>query len=256
MLARTSLAALLVLAACTSGPTGNGSDVMQNGGNGGGNGAGNGNGGAAALKGCTYTQGYWKNHPQAWPMMSLTIGGVTYTQAQLLTIFDTAPGGDASLILAHQLIAAMLNVANGAQAPGAITTAISQAQAWMTANLPPGGRLGYGISSSSLAGQQATMLSEQLDGFNSGMAGVPHCGDSAGGGDTGGPGGTGGPNGGSGTMGSDGGTGGSTGGGSTGGGPTGGCPNGCSDGGVDPCAGVMCPSGYACFQGVCQPPII
>src|SRR5206468_4143682 len=84
------LALALVLAACnaTVGSTNNGDTTA-------------GNGGAAGASGCTYTQGYWKNHAKAWPVQSLTIGGVMYTQAQLLVIFDTAPAGDASLVLAH-----------------------------------------------------------------------------------------------------------------------------------------------------------
>jgi hypothetical protein len=130
--------------------------------------------------GCTLTQGYWKNHPQAWPVSSLTIGGVVYTQAELLTLFSTAPAGDASLVLGHQLFAAMLNVASGAMPPSATTSAIADAQAWMTANLPAGGRLPYGVSSSSSAGAAAVQLSSALDQFNMGGAGLPHCSDGPG----------------------------------------------------------------------------
>jgi hypothetical protein len=71
---------------------------------------------------CTYTIGYWKNHQAAWPVASLTIGGITYTQAQLLNILNTPPGGDATYILAHQLIAAKLNVAQGANGSAVAST--------------------------------------------------------------------------------------------------------------------------------------
>jgi hypothetical protein len=131
----------------------------------------------SAATGCTYTQGYWKNHPDAWPVASLIIGGVTYKKDELLTLFGTSPGGDASLILAHQLIAAMLNVASGAVAPQPISQAIADAQAWMTTNRPAGGRLPYGAAAGASTGGDATALTEALDGFNSGLAGVPHCGD-------------------------------------------------------------------------------
>src|SRR6185295_7670920 len=30
----------------------------------------------------TGTPGYWKNHPAAWPVASITVGGITYTKAQ------------------------------------------------------------------------------------------------------------------------------------------------------------------------------
>ena len=79
---------------------------------------------------CTLTQGYWKNHPDDWPVGSLTIGGDVYTEAELLVLLDTPPRGDASLILAHQLIAAMLNVEAGASAPAAL----ADARAFLTAN--------------------------------------------------------------------------------------------------------------------------
>src|SRR6266498_1164478 len=32
---------------------------------------------------CTYTQGYWRTHPDAWPVTSLTLGTVTYQAAEL-----------------------------------------------------------------------------------------------------------------------------------------------------------------------------
>jgi hypothetical protein len=62
---------------------------------------------------CPLGQGFWKNHTGAWPVTSLTLGRQTYTQAELLALFDTPPRGDASVILAQQLIAAKLNIANG-----------------------------------------------------------------------------------------------------------------------------------------------
>jgi hypothetical protein len=63
---------------------------------------------------CHFTPGYWKNHPEAWPLTTLTLGGETYDQAELLEILDHPVHGDASVILAHHLIAALLNVAAGA----------------------------------------------------------------------------------------------------------------------------------------------
>ena len=63
--------------------------------------------------GCHYTPGYWKNHPQAWPTTSLMFGGVVYNQTQLIEILSRPVRGDATVILAHHLIAAILNVDNG-----------------------------------------------------------------------------------------------------------------------------------------------
>jgi hypothetical protein len=62
---------------------------------------------------CNYTPGFWKNHPEDWAAMELTVGGVTYTQAELLEIMATPVRGDATIILAYHLIAAKLNVLQG-----------------------------------------------------------------------------------------------------------------------------------------------
>jgi hypothetical protein len=124
--------------------------------------------------GCTLTQGYWKNHPSKWPTQMLTIGGVTYAQAELLTIFATPPTGDASLILGHQLIASMLNAANGA-GQAQVGSAIQAAQAWMAANKDADGRLPYGVAATSAGGAAAVAISATLDTYNNGGLGVPHC---------------------------------------------------------------------------------
>ena len=77
---------------------------------------------------CPLGQGNWKNNPAAWPASALpmTLGSQTYTQTELLTILMTPIGkgtkADASLILADQLIAAKLNIANGADGTPVIST--------------------------------------------------------------------------------------------------------------------------------------
>jgi hypothetical protein len=55
---------------------------------------------------CTFTQGYWENHPAAWPVDSLVLGDHEYTQAELLQILDQPVAGNGLIALAHQLIAA------------------------------------------------------------------------------------------------------------------------------------------------------
>lgn len=74
---------------------------------------------------CNYTPGYWKNHPENWPVTSLTLGGDSYNQTQLLAIMGTPVRGDATIILAYHLIAAKLNVLGGSDPSigGAITDA-------------------------------------------------------------------------------------------------------------------------------------
>ena len=85
---------------------------------------------------CPLTQGFWKNHPNDWDgVTSLTIGGQSYTKMELITILETPPsGGDASLILAHQLIAAKVNVATGSVfSPDPIATTVAAADILLTA---------------------------------------------------------------------------------------------------------------------------
>src|SRR6185437_15922688 len=60
---------------------------------------------------CGLTWGYWKNHP--WPTTSLVLGSQTYTQTELSNLLNSPVAGDASINLAHQLIAAKFNVLNG-----------------------------------------------------------------------------------------------------------------------------------------------
>jgi len=70
-----------------------------------------------AQNGCAFfTQGYWKNHPDAWPLDTLTLGTVTYSKDQLLLILRRPVRGNGLVALAHQLIAAKLNVALNEQA--------------------------------------------------------------------------------------------------------------------------------------------
>lgn len=131
--------------------------------------------------GCTLTQGYWKTHPSAWPVPGLTIGGVWYAKAQLLNFLKTAPRGDASIILGHQLVATLLNQASGASAPPEVQSAIGGAQAWMAANADADGTLPFGIRPTAdgvpnpAAWDEAINLAAVLDAYNNGNAGVPHC---------------------------------------------------------------------------------
>ncbi len=158
-----------------SGGSGGGAETGT-GGRGSGTGGDTGAGGSGGSGGhCTFTQGYWKNHPDAWPVTSLTIGGVSYAESDLLDIFGMDPAGDASLILAHQLIAALLNQAAAANPPAAVTQALGAAQVWMAANKDADGRLAYGTPAGTPAAAQATALSSTLDSFNNGLGGVPHC---------------------------------------------------------------------------------
>jgi hypothetical protein len=104
------------------------------------------------------TQGYWKNHAEAWPVDSLALGSVTYTRDQLLQILRTPVRGNGAIALAHQLIAAKLNVRSGAAASADVLDAIARADALLgSRNLLAGGFLPT---------SQTSSLVGTLDGFN------------------------------------------------------------------------------------------
>jgi hypothetical protein len=102
--------------------------------------------------------GYWKNHPCAWPVSSLTLGNQTYTKSELLKILKMPKGGDASLILAFQLIAAKLNVLSGAD-PAPISGLVTQGDALLS--LYPG-KLPYKVKTASTIGSQMTAIGNTL----------------------------------------------------------------------------------------------
>src|SRR5215471_13901460 len=65
---------------------------------------------------CVRGQGYWKNHPDQWPVLQLVLGNNAYDKEQLLSILQQPVRGNGLVLLAHQLIAAKINSANGADA--------------------------------------------------------------------------------------------------------------------------------------------
>jgi hypothetical protein len=110
---------------------------------------------------CPLTIGYWKNHTSNWPaIFPVTIGGTQYSASDLETVLTTPTRGDAKIIMGQQLIAAILNVANG----GPPTPLIDQA-----GNLLIGINLvtGASVQPSSPLGQQMVALGSQLENYNS-----------------------------------------------------------------------------------------
>jgi len=118
---------------------------------------------------CTFTIGYWKNHPEVWPVGSLTLGTVNYTSVQLMAILNQPVGGNGLISLAHQLIAAKLNIANGASDATIIAT-INAADAQI------GGLVVPPVGAGNLAPGSTSTKTQALDDFNNGLTGPGHCG--------------------------------------------------------------------------------
>jgi hypothetical protein len=143
------------------------------------------------------TWGFWKNHdgtgPQAdaWPIGifniapasssgpavvyhgvdvggiaegTFTVGGHTYSADDVRSIFGTSVRGNALINLGHQLFAAILNVANGAGTP----TAVSEIKA--ASDLLASNHLVIGVDSVTAGDPlyaQLINLASELDAFNS-----------------------------------------------------------------------------------------
>jgi hypothetical protein len=128
-------------------------------------------------EGCTLTQGFWKTHtglgPQAdaWPALpggTMTLGTVAYTKAQLISILNAPVKGNGLISLAHQLIAANLNILNGASATD-ISASITAANTLIGALIVPP------VGSGFLAPSAVSSLVGALADFNEGETGPGHC---------------------------------------------------------------------------------
>lgn len=112
----------------------------------------------------TGTIGYWKNHPAAWPVSSLILGNVSYTNSQALSILGMAVKGDKSISLAQQLIAAKLNVLIG-NPSGCINATIAASDQWLINH--------GGVASTQRSWDGGDVLHDELDAYNNGLLCAP-----------------------------------------------------------------------------------
>jgi hypothetical protein len=115
----------------------------------------------------TGTIGYWKNHPEAWPVSTITVGGNTYTVAQAISWFNKV-GKDKSTMMFAQLVSAMLSVKIGNDS-SCVGPTISAANAWLV-TYP----LGSNVAGSSNAWSVGQPLEQTLDAYNNGLLCAPH----------------------------------------------------------------------------------
>ncbi len=127
--------------------------------------------------GCTLTQGYWKTHSlkgpapydSAWALLGPCEQNTAFfgSGKSWYQVFWTPPAGNAYFILAHQYMAAKLNVLNGAAKPAAVTNALASAEALFTG--------ASGTTLSKTAATSAKQLAATLDAYNNGVTGPGHC---------------------------------------------------------------------------------
>jgi hypothetical protein len=115
----------------------------------------------------TGTPGYWKNHPEAWPVSGITVGGIQYTIDEAISVLRKV-GKDKTSTMFSSLVPAMLNVLVGNDESCAATT-IDAANAWMTAH-----PLGSNVAGSSAAWAEGEPLHRHLDEYNNGRLCAPH----------------------------------------------------------------------------------
>lgn len=117
----------------------------------------------------TGTPGYWMNHPEAWPIETISIGCAVYSREEAIALMKAPVQRDMTYAMFSALVAAELNVAIGNDA-SCIAAYISNAHAWLCANpLGSGVRAGGRLS----AWRQGEPIYSQLDDYNNGLLCAP-----------------------------------------------------------------------------------
>jgi SdrD B-like protein len=120
----------------------------------------------------TGTPGYWKNHPEAWPVATITVGGVTYNKTQAISWLGMV-GKDKTTTMFSSLVPAILNVKIGNDGT-CVNAAIAAAQIWMTAPLTGYGPVGSKVAASSYAWSVGEPIHQVMDAYNNGLLCAPH----------------------------------------------------------------------------------
>jgi len=116
----------------------------------------------------TGTPGYWMNHPEAWPVDSITIGGVVYSKDKAILLMKAPVELDKTYTMFPALVSAKLNVlvCNDASC---IADTIQAADDWMRVYGP----VGSGVLASSKAWKIGEPLYLLLDKYNNGLLCAP-----------------------------------------------------------------------------------
>ena len=132
--------------------------------------------------GCTLTQGYWKTHSDygpapyddTWALLPYGPDTIFFLSGQTwYQVFWTPPAGNAYYNLAHQYMAAMLNILNGADS-SSVNATLNQASNLFDVYSPD--------QVASMKGKTGNAtrtifinLASTLDKFNNGLKGPEHC---------------------------------------------------------------------------------
>jgi len=119
--------------------------------------------------GCVRSPGYWKNHPDNWPVDEITIGGHTIPKRMAIQLMRLPERGDKARNVFRHLIAAKLNVLAGAD-DSCIAESIEAADAWLA-------RHPVRIKASSLPWRRIAGVIARLGAYNDGELCAPSCDD-------------------------------------------------------------------------------
>lgn len=109
--------------------------------------------------------GFWKTHPNAWPVTNIVIAGTNYSSSNAWNLF--ANGADKSLTLFRALLAARLNELAGNDI-SCITQELADAEMWID-EFPRGSN----VRGSSDAWKLAAPIVERLEEYNEGHLCAP-----------------------------------------------------------------------------------
>ncbi|MDX9708223.1 MAG: SdrD B-like domain-containing protein [Trichloromonas sp.] len=116
----------------------------------------------------TGTPGYWMNHPEAWPVDSITIGGVVYSKDKAILLMKSPVKLDKTYTMLPALVSAKLNVLVCSDA-SCIAETIAAADDWMRVYGP----VGSGVRANSKAWKIGEPLYLLLDKYNNGLLCAP-----------------------------------------------------------------------------------
>lgn len=119
----------------------------------------------------TGTPGYWKNHPEAWPVESIVIGEDTYSKARAIEIMGMKDNlkkeADTSYTLFRAYVAAYLNGLVGNDT-SCVASEMTSAAVWLDVNEP-----GTAVRANSYAWKVGEPLYLKLDAYNNGFLCAP-----------------------------------------------------------------------------------
>jgi hypothetical protein len=116
----------------------------------------------------TGTPGYWKNHSEAWPVSSITVGGVVYSKADAIAWLGKV-SKDKTTTMFSSLVPAMLNVMIGND-DSCVASTILAANDWMATYGP----VGSDVRAATPAWAIGEPLHKLMDSYNNGGLCAPH----------------------------------------------------------------------------------